>query len=201
MTLPAVVGKWQKTVHINQMKHTYSVIANAFQMSMQDNGNPKEWDWGTDQSRANLERVVETYLIPYLNLDTKNTKTPGQYDSYYAARLKNGTTLLFILDGCTNPNTCDPISITSLYIIVSPKGNVLPMSDKSRDYSREDFILRFNRFSTKLAFFAGGGGSTREELKNNSLYACNKNIPKNMRFNCGALIFYDNWEIKDDYPW
>ena len=58
MTLPAVVGKWQKTVHINQMKHTYSVIANAFQMSMQDNGNPKEWYWGTDGSKENLTILI-----------------------------------------------------------------------------------------------------------------------------------------------
>lgn len=200
MTLPAVVGKWQKTVHINQMKHTYSVIANAFQMSMQDNGNPKEWDWGTEQSYANLERVVETYLIPYLNLDTKNTKQPGQYNHYYAARLKNGTTLSFVLDGCTNANTCNPISITTLYIIVSTKGNVLPMSDTSRDYSREDFILKFSKSSAKLEFF-NSGNNTREGLKNNYIYACNKNIAKNMRYNCGALIFYDGWEIKDDYPW
>lgn len=200
MTLPALIGKWQKTVHVNQMKHTYSVIANALQMSMQDNGNPREWDWGTEPSRKNLERVVETYVVPYLNLDTKNTKQPGQYNSYYAARLKNGTTLLFTLDGCTNPDTCNPITIRSLYIIVSTKGNVSPLSDTSRDYSRSDFILKFDKSNVALHFF-NWGGNTREGMKNNSIYACNKNIAKHKRYNCGALIFYDGWEIKDDYPW
>ena len=203
MTLPAVVGKWQKTVHINQMKHTYSVIANAFQMSMQDNGNPKEWDWGTDYSNENIERVVETYLLPYLNFDTIDKKYLEE-GTYYTrniiVRLKNGTTLVFALDGCTDPNSCTPIRILSLYIVVSPKGNVQPMSHESRDYSRSDFILEFSKSSEKLEFF-NWGGNTREGMKNNSKYACNKNIAKNMRYNCGALIFYDNWEIKDDYPW
>lgn len=141
MTLPAVVGKWQKTVHINQMKHTYSVIANAFQMSMQDNGNPKEWYWGTDGSKENLTRVVETYLIPYLNLDTKNTEQSDQWNQFYIARLKNGTTLGFVLDGCTDPKTCNPILIDTLYIVVSTKGKVSGMFAEDRDYSREDFIL------------------------------------------------------------
>lgn len=199
MTLPALIAKWQKTVHVNQMKHTYSVIANAFQMSMQEHGNPKEWDWGADNSKSNLTRVVETYLLPYLSLDTKNTKQPGQYNHYYAARLKNGTPLLFGLDGCT-ASTCNPISITSLYIIVSAKGNVQPLLHESRDYSREDFILKFDKGNANLTFF-NWGGKTREGMKNSSKYACNKNIDKNKRLNCGALIFYDNWEIKDDYPW
>lgn len=198
MTLPVLVGKWQKTVHVNQMKHTYSVIANAFQMSMQEHGNPKEWDWGADSSKSNVTRVVETYLLPYLSLDTKNTKQPGQSIRNYAARLKNGTTLLFVLDGDTAPT--GNFVVSTLYIIVSPKGNVQPLVHKSRDYSREDFILMFNNYSTNLRFFSWGG-NTREGMKNTSKYACNKNIAKNYRLNCGALIFYDNWEIKDDYPW
>ena len=201
MTLPAVVGKWQKTVHINQMKHTYSVIANAFQMSMQDNGNPKEWYWGTDGSKENLTRVVETYLIPYLNLDTKNTEQSGQWNQFYIARLKNGTTLGFVLDGCTDPKTCNPILIDTLYIVVSTKGKVSGMFAEDRDYSREDFILRFNRANEALYFFLWGNKSSRQSIKNHAEYGCNKNIPKNYRYNCGALIFYDNWEIKDDYPW
>lgn len=195
MTLPVLIGKWQKTVHVNQMKHTYSVIANAFQMSMQEHGNPKEWDWGVDGSKSNVTRVVETYLLPYLSLDTKNTKQPI---SSYAARLKNGTTLLFSLDGFRTPT--GNLSITTLYIIVSPKGNVRSITNESRDYSREDFILMFNNYNTNLTFF-NWGGNTREGMKNSSKYACNKNIAKNYRLNCGALIFYDNWEIKDDYPW
>lgn len=197
MTLPAVVGKWQKTVHVNQMKHTYSVIANAFQMSMQEHGNPKEWDWGADNSKSNLTRVVETYLLPYLSLDTKNTKQPGQYNHYYAARLKNGTTLLFSLDGFRT--STGNFSVNTLYIIVSAKGNVRSITHESRDYSREDFILNFSKGNAKLTFF--GLGHTREGMKNTSIYACNKNIAKNKRLQCGALIFYDNWEIKDDYPW
>ena len=199
MTLPNLIGKWQKTVHVNRMKHTYSIISNAFQLSIQDNGNPKEWDWGNSISKENVTRIVETYLIPYLNISTKNTTETGQFGHYYAARLKNGTTLLFVLDGCT-ASSCNPISITSLYIITSPKGNVLPIGDASRDYSREDFILKFSKSNSNLSFFNWGGNS-RDGMKNNSQYACNKNIAKNQRYNCGALIFYDGWEIKEDYPW
>lgn len=200
MTLPSLIGKWQKKVHVNRIKHTYSVVANAFQMSMQENGSPKEWDWGTEPGYANLARVVETYMIPYFDLAEKDIKQSGQSPNNYACRLKNDTTLLFVLDGCTDPAECNPIVINNLYIVVSTKGNTTPFLHVSRDYSRSDFILKFDKSNAKLRFF-NFGGSTREGMKNNSQYACNKNISKNMRLNCGALIFFDNWEIKDDYPW
>lgn len=199
MTLPGAIGNWQKKVHVNKMKHTYSVMQNALMMSFHENGNPKEWYWGNDVGKENLTRFVETYIIPYLNLSAKNTKRPGQYQHYYSAQLRNGTTLLFVLDGCTNPETCNPVSVSTLNIIVSTSGNVMPIAHETRDYSRKDFILKLQK-TGKFGFF-NTGGSTREGIKNNATYGCNMNVVKNKRYNCGALIFYDNWEILGDYPW
>lgn len=196
MTLPALIGKWQKTVFANKVKYAYSVISNAFLMAEQEYGDPTQWDWGSEQTYENNKRVVETYLLPYLN----TLETGRHYGNYQIAALKNGLYLMFILDGCTNPDACNPVTISALYIIVSTKPKTIPMQDEKRDYSREDFILRFSRSNKKLNFFHWGN-FTRDGIKNHSLYGCNKNILKNKRLNCGALIFYDGWEIKDDYPW
>lgn len=198
MTIPALVGKYQKIAHVNQMKNTYTIISNAFLMSQQDYGDPTDWDWGTSKSRQNLLRIVNTYLIPYLNISSKENQTTAKGN--YALRLKNGTTLVFELDGCLNPDTCKPIDITALYITASHKNKESHYASSDRDYSREDYTMVFKKNQKTLQFF-NWGGNTREGMKNVSKYACNKNIAKHQRYNCGALIFYDGWTIKNDYPW
>ena len=132
MTLPALIGKWQKTVFANKVKNAYSVISNAFLMAEQEYGDPTQWDWGSEQTYENNKRVVETYLLPYLN----TVETGRHYGNYQIAALKNGLYLMFTLDGCTNPDACNPVTISALYIIVSTKPKIIPMQDEKRDYSR-----------------------------------------------------------------
>ena len=196
MTLPSLIGKWQKQVFANKVKYTYSILLNTFLLAQQEYGDPTEWDWGSSFSYDNNRRVVETYILPYIN----TLESTRHYGNYQIVTLKNGITLMFILDGCSNPDSCNPISVHALYIIASLKPKIETLTGNTRDYSREDFVFLFKKTDKKLNFF-NWGGNTRELIKNNSVYACNKNIPKNKRLNCGALIFYDNWEIKEDYPW
>ena len=195
MTLPSLIGKWQKQVFVNKVKYTYSILANAFLLAQEEYGDPTQWDWGNAQTYDNNKRVVSTYILPYIN----TLESSRHYGNYQIVTLKNGITLMFILDGCT-ASTCNPINISSLYIIGSLKPKIDGLSGNERDYSREDFVLKFSKYKKKLEFF-NWGGKTREQIKNNSIYACNESISKNKRLNCGALIFYDNWQIRKDYPW
>lgn len=195
LVLPSTIAGFQKRVFVNKVKYAYAVMSNAFLMSQQEHGDPTEWDWGNDNSLENNKRVVETYILPYLSVVETSS-----YGAYMVVRIKNGTKFMFVLDGCTNPATCNPVTVDALRIIGSANGLIAGTNATERNYSRNDFVMNFYKTKKNLTFFNWGGDS-RDAIKNNSIYACNKNIDKNKRMNCGALIFYDGWQIKDDYPW
>ena len=196
LTIPGLIAGWQKKVVVNKLKHSYSVLSNAFLQASQVHGDPTEWDWGDNNSLENCKRMVHTYVSPYIDIIEES-----YYGNYVVIRIKNGTTFMFVLDGCTNPDACDPITISSLRIIISSNGLIAGMSDNRRDYSHKDFVLNFYKSKNKLTFFRGG--AARSVLINDGAtpYSCNKTTDKNKRMNCGELIFQDGWEIKEDYPW
>ena len=61
-------------------------------------------------------------------------------------------------------------------------------------------MLNYN-MSNGLQFSGYNKKYDRDYYLNDGKYACNKNIVKNRRLHCAALIFYDGWQISDDYPW
>lgn len=202
LTIPGLVAKHQKSVHVNRMKQTYTILSNAFLMAQQEYGEPKGWEWDNQNVTAeNLTRFVEKYVIPYLSVSSKE----GYHEAWegsYVCRLKNGTTLLFQFDGYNKdqiPN--GPITdITTLRILVSHKNKTSSFSEKYRDYSRSDYYINYNN-TNGLQFSGYDAGKPRDYYLKDGKYACNKNIEKNKRIHCAALIYYDGWQIKDDYPW
>ncbi len=202
MTLPVLIEKHQKVVHVNRMKQTYSILANAFYMARQEYGEPKNWDWDANNlSEENLNRFIEKYLLPYLSVSS----TGGEHESWensYVCRLKNGTTMIIQFDGYNKdgiPN--GPVTdITALRFLISHKSETSSFTAQNRDYSRNNYLLVFSK-NEGLKFANYNKSRDRDYYINNGSQACNKNIVKNKRLSCGALIFYDGWEIKDDYPW
>lgn len=200
MTLPTLIGKYQKIIFVTRMKQTYTIVANAFITSKSNNGDPTEWDFGSEFSNENIKRIVTTYLSPYLNKTSEGFTS----DNVYYIKLKNGIILTFELDGCSDLNTCTPVYVNTLYIIGSINNNTSDLYNNKRDFSRKDFMMRFDKSNKGLVYFHGGSGANakrREDAINHPEYGCNKNIPKYKRYTCGQLIYLDGWQIKDDYPW
>ena len=197
MTMPVLVEKHKKQVFVTKIKYAYTIIANAFLSAKADYGDPTEWDWGTEFTDENTERIIKTYFSPYLS---KTEEGLTHKNHYYYIKLKNGVTLTLGLDGCSDQDTCSEIYVNTIYIMASLNGNTSYILDKSRDYSREDAVMRFTKHSKGLLYF-NWGGKMRENVINHEEYGCNSRIPKNKRLNCGQLIFLDGWQIKDDYPW
>lgn len=169
LVLPSAINGYQKRVYATKVKYAYTIFSNAFIMAEQEHGDPTEWDWDNiNYSFDGTKHMVETYILPYVNVVETSS-----YGNNMVAQIKNGTTFMFFLDGCIS-DSCEPKVINSLYIIGSTKGIVSTMGDERRDYSRSDFIMQFSKTNKKLIFF-NWGGSKREEIKNNSIYACNKN--------------------------
>lgn len=208
LTIPLIIEKYQKKVFATKVKQTYNIVSNALIFSIQENGAPSTWDFGTkvnlnESNKTNLpediEQMATKYFLPYfVSASSKKTST-----GYYII-LANGTTLTFNSDGNINKDSNIYIP-TTLYITASFKGKTSSMYSSDRDYSREDVVMVVRVSTTdasRLKFFQwDGDGDLRERIKTNSYYGCNKNIRVNKRFNCGALIQYDGWKIKEDYPW
>ncbi len=203
--MPTLIANHKKTVLVSRLKKTYSILSQALVTSEAENGSINEWDLGTDYTKVNTKRVIDTYIKPYLKVvETIDTTSTSSYDSY-GYILNDGTTLLFSLDGSSDTGS-PPVSIliTADFSGAGKKGAV---EYSKLNFSQNNFKMEINKYIGKLRFFSWTNNAsyaenfTRDELKNHSVYGCNKNISKGSRWNCGALIQYDGWQIKDDYPW
>ena len=78
MTLPTVIGKYQKLVAATQLKKMYNVISNAYLMSVEENGESKGWAYSMAQSGAGPNTGVKDfynmYFAPYLNFKESTFK-------------------------------------------------------------------------------------------------------------------------------
>ena len=204
MTMPSLIQNNRKKVFAAKVKQTYALVSNALLTSVSENGAPSTWDYGEKANNdgstivnnpKHIKKMAKQYFVPYF----KNIKEGENTENYYII-LNNGTVLSFNTDGVTSgdgiytPNT--------LYITASFNNNTSSYYDTSRDYSKKDVIMfvNINEENARVRFF-NWADNNRDSIKNNSIYACNKNIAQNKRYQCGALIQIDNWEIRNDYPW
>ena len=214
MTIPNLVSNYQKKVFATKAKQTYSILSNALALSEIDNGAPDGWFIGevsdsySGGTQETLTHIVETYFKPYF----KVAEDLGYADGHYSIVLNNGMTLTFTTDSTiVKYGSSVKYRPTSIYVIASNNKNTKRQDDSSRDYSKHDLFFKISRLNNKFFPFAWSNSQTnqhdyttiknREELIDHVKYGCSKTIAKNKRFNCGALIMFDGWEIKDDYPW
>ena len=61
LTLPNLITQYQKSATVQGLKVAYSLLSQAVQKSVSENGEINEWDYSL--SSADFD---ETYLIPYL---------------------------------------------------------------------------------------------------------------------------------------
>src|SRR5574344_1129499 len=74
-TIPELYSNYQKAVTVNQLKKTYSMLNQALQKSIADNGDVSGWDY---TARADEKYTIkywsyygsagENYILPYLKV-------------------------------------------------------------------------------------------------------------------------------------
>ena len=67
MTLPSVINKYKEQETVNKVKKFYSVMSQAYMLSIKDNGYPNEWNVGNGKTETTANQVA-TYLKPYLKI-------------------------------------------------------------------------------------------------------------------------------------
>ena len=69
MTMPALIGNYQKQVAVEQYKKIYSTLKNAESRAVLDYGDSVEWDY------SDVDNFMNTYYVPYLNVVKTNPRS------------------------------------------------------------------------------------------------------------------------------
>lgn len=214
MTLPALIGKYEKMVTVNKLKRSYTTISQMFTMARKDYGDPNEWNFSfgdlsngtTSNFETVLPEIAKTYFLPYLDVvddcGLGCSKVPKDYKwlngnlvnqfhtrIFYTMFLKDGSIIYLSVNN-------NGITMYDLIICVDINGIKKPNID-----GKDVFAYYLTTTGVTKTNFWGLVGSNikRETLKDGTTgRECNKNA--NGEY-CGALIQYDNWSILDDYPW
>ena len=204
MTLPMLIAKYQKLVTTTQLKRTYSLLSNAYQMAVKDYGDSIYWDYPiTDENNQRSitnDEFLERYYLPYLQHQKKKS---GLYKAYNF----NGQDIQY--DNIHSRGSSFRMSDGSCLTLWSNNQYVNLTTDVNCEkgpniYGRDIFdIFELYWNNNKKPYLAGLRALTwypREQVINGS--GC-----KSFSFNdgntgaCFAIIFYDGWQFKDDYPW
>lgn len=213
LTIPALIGNYQKKETVNKLKKTYSIFNQAIQKSELEYAETEYWDFTlssadfyTKYLKPHLN-VIEEYIYKPLPQDMDyhtlsggiNNAAGGQYNSTYPKVFLNDGTFFTVmgpqnnssypivinLNGYTRPN-CWGKDIFA-FSIVKGKGYVPYGLYTGLISDTGELIGSFGDKITRDKII--GEGNSR---------ACNKNKDGIW---CSALIMYDGWEISKDYPW
>ena len=207
MTLPSIIGSYQKKQTAMQLKKVYTILQQATQRAEADFESVEYWNFNTSPiAFSNL------YIKPYYKIiqDYDNTTFPADYKIF-----------------CNSSNTKDCMGYgafrdSSRFIITdgtllafhsyitqnSENGGVTIIIDingfkKPNRYGRDVFMFTIQPKGGVLPYGVGqmAGDTTERTYDRNFFMAGEWRCCKTDGIFCAAVIMNDNWEIKDDYPW
>ena len=199
MTMPGVIKNYQKKVTVECLKQTYSMLQQAVMLSEVKNGDIEDWITpsytGAGDTTA-TETFVKMYYEPYLQTihSEKMPTSDSPYDYYYytndgqkvesdghthySIALINGVYLHFNANYGANKYIQLRVDING-----RQKPNTIGI----------DIFYMYAYPEVKLV----DESAVRPIL----LERCKTPRSVDQQASCGALIMYDGWEIRDDYPW
>ncbi len=204
MTIPTLIANYQKKQALSKIKQSYSLLAQAVKLSEAFNGDTNYWNY--NQTNYNL---FEQYITPYLkkskkltkdDADIKYYKPDGTEELYFTAlydnaeiiRLANGTDIFL-------PNTPD---IRGGMFCFDING----YNQKPNTFGKDFFVVTIKKGYGLLPYGLHESSDydiyddyDRDIITEGTRYGCNT-TGGNGAF-CMALLIYDGWEFKEDYPY
>ncbi len=194
MTLPTLTAKTRKAEATARLKKFYSVMNQAITMAENDYGFCGDWEYekmsdydNPDSVNANYgvsEAFSKKYLIPYMKI------TGSREQEWITAQnqILKGYSITFPDGSVMNSKVGSCIDIS-----FDVNGDRKP---NKRGYDQFIFVFCNSKYSVlknkKRCFSSYKPESTRDE----NLQNC-----KDEPYYCSALLQWDNWEFKDDYPY
>ena len=216
MTLPAFIQKYQKKLAAQELKVAYTKLYQAIQLAEAEHGEAQYWQYFDENlSRAeNSWNFTNTYLAPYFK----------KLNIYNNVKLKSCKNITYkYLDGTIPPcnglaafcETCSSNqNMTQLHL--QDGTSIIPFlraTGTEENYYTQQIELHIdtngykgpNQWGKDIFRFHLG------KMTNYKLYGAGSYtyraaglrhcLETNGGFSCGSIIMYDDWEIKDDYPW
>lgn len=207
MTFPSLIGKWQKMVTVNKLKEAYTIISQGVKSAEADYGAVKYWEFRDKDDFTNkyikpyyqVLKVYESGELPagfhHYCQDGSSCDSYGAFTKAQKLILKNGMMLSMDIDTTTNN-----------YVWLTITIDINGLKNFST-YGRDTFIFSLDPADEKLLPYGLGrvtgefSGTNRDKSRNALLSGADTRSCTKAGLYCGAVIFLDNWEIKDDYPW
>ena len=199
MTIPNLVQTYKKQEASAKLKKFYSMMQQAIKLSEIDNGGVEYWskssevsdEEGKSDTVANAneaEKFFMQYLAPYIKYTSleKADSNESKYDDpprELKVFLSDGTSIIMHNGGCFDLN-------------IDINGDKKPNSYGHDLYlfplcvAGEQFYCDYGKH------FCAYGGYLPVKTRESALDRCKQNP----RY-CPLLLFYDNFEFKDDYPY
>ncbi len=231
MTIPTLVGQYKKIQTVSQLTKAYAELNQVLKLAEVDNGTMDSWDFSnnTENTDEIHKYFAENYIYPYIKVikkcpgenrkdcwaeevksidGTKSSRASSGHDKgafvtssgysvrYWLHAIGNGGWLWVDLNGKKEPNTIG----ADVFPFIMSWG-----SSKSIPVNSSECLRKYGVFPMGLSCIER---PTREDLingtakevsgKSNCIKGENKDLSGGY---CGALIMYDGWKIKDDYPY
>lgn len=221
MTLPTLVGNYQKNVTVTKLQKAYSTINQALKMSEVDNEAMKYWEEPDGNADKSLQ-IFEKYFKPYLKIGKKcdNSSVCPFKNSDYCRQdgrgcvsytgnsiqsymLNDGTYIKFFqelsliksFDGSDSNGhptyTYGTIKNTVVIDLNGFKGPALYGKDVFLFYYESGILKPYVELPFEIF------------SRDYSNYYCNSSGDVNglTGTSCASKIIRDGWKIKKDYPW
>ncbi len=207
MTMPTVITKHQKKVTATKLKQTYSIIAQALEISKAEYGDVSNWNSHLEfktpieniDRKEFLTNFAQKYLIPnlksvkdygYINARIKLGYTGSSWTSYYFGLPNGSLTEITFSNSCLKYENKVCVEGVYLHLLLTIDVNGVKSPNKiGRDIFNTMFV------DGKYQMYVYGPDSLRTD-RTALLEHC-----RSAGYSCGLLIQMDGWEIKDDYPW
>ncbi len=209
MTMPALIGNYQKKEVVTRLKKAYSIVQQAIRLSELDNEEVQYWETNLSGDEF-FNRYFEKYF-QYTNRYTsqelwdvapRKNLNGGDYGGTTYGIRDNRSFHIMLIDGTLI--TLNPGSTGCIWVGIDTNG-----LSKPNQIGKDTFLFIFS--SEYGLQPLGGKGTTaldsgnwsygeydRDKITGTSSLACNK---KSNGYWCAALIMNDGWEMAKDYPW
>ena len=210
MTLPTLVANYRKKVIVTQVKKFYTVMSQATNIAIAENGPMDGWDGFTSAHNGEeMQHWFDKYLKPNLKvLDEWIEIDEDTHSETFFAQLADGGIVAMTnwaasvqdkdeTTGVDNNHTVDDYNglIHVVYLT-----NKKALKKEERKQCVNVFSFLFYSPLKKQYFFQPYTYQANTQAQYNREFFKNQISSGNGQY-CAALMMMDGWEIKDDYPY
>lgn len=205
MTIPALMTSYQKKITSIRLKKVYAELTQLIKLSEAENGIMQYWDFSSESSLADNRKFINRYILPY----SKHLSECSQRIDYKCGMPISNAGITYISSG--------GYSLSMLSYSSSKRILVMVTINPSTNMKQSDLSIGRNAFYFQMRdgkFLPTGwqDGLTRDQIKSGwttddayrSYFSCKSTQNNSRDYNkhgCTALLFFDKFEFKDDYPW